>query len=40
MLLNRYGQRAAVFTLGKVRAFAQGAGKKLLVVLKLHGTGG
>lgn len=33
MLLNRYGQRAAVFTLGKAHTLAQSAGKKLLVVL-------
>lgn len=33
MLLNRYGQRAAIFTLGKARAFTQSAGKTLLVVL-------
>jgi hypothetical protein len=33
MLLNRYGQRAAIFTLDKARAFTQSAGKTLLVVL-------
>jgi hypothetical protein len=33
MLLNRYGQRAAIFILGKVRAFTESAGKTLLVVL-------
>lgn len=33
MLLNRYGQRATIFILDKVRAFTQGAGKMLLVVL-------
>jgi hypothetical protein len=33
MLLNRYGQRATIFILDKVRAFTQGAGKALLVVL-------
>ena len=33
MLLNRYGQRAAIFTLGKARAFTQSTGKTLLVVL-------
>ena len=33
MLLNRYGQRAAIFTLGKVRAFTHSTGKTLLVVL-------
>jgi hypothetical protein len=33
MLLNRYGQRATSFTLDKVRAFTQSAGKTLLVVL-------
>ncbi|MGH3396094.1 MAG: hypothetical protein ACRDPO_15555 [Streptosporangiaceae bacterium] len=33
MLLNRYGQRATIFILDKVRAFTQGAGKTLLVVL-------
>jgi hypothetical protein len=33
MLLNRYGQRATVFILDKVRAFTQSAGKTLLVVL-------
>jgi hypothetical protein len=32
-LLNRYGQRATIFILDKARAFAQSAGKKLLVVL-------
>jgi len=33
MLLNRYGQRATIFILGKARAFAQNAGKTLLVAL-------
>jgi hypothetical protein len=33
MLLNRYGQRAAIFIFGKARAFTQSAGKKLLIVL-------
>ena len=33
MLLNRYGQRAAIFILGQVRAFTQSAGKTLLVVV-------
>jgi hypothetical protein len=33
MLLNRYGQRATIFTLDKARAFTQSAGKTLLVVL-------
>jgi hypothetical protein len=32
-LLNRYGQRAAIFALDKVRAFTQSTGKTLLVVL-------
>jgi hypothetical protein len=33
MLLNRYGQRAANYTLDQVRAFTQSAGKTLLVAL-------
>ena len=33
MLLNRYGQRATIFILDKARAFAQSAGKTLLIVL-------
>ena len=33
MLLHRYGQRATVFILDKVRAFTQRTGKTLLVVL-------
>jgi hypothetical protein len=33
MLLNRYGQRATTFILDKARAFAQSAGKTLLVAL-------
>ena len=33
MLLNRYGQRATIFILDKARAFTQGAGKTLLIVL-------
>jgi hypothetical protein len=33
LLLNRYGQRATIFILNKVRAFTQSAGKSLLVVL-------
>ncbi|HEX6526200.1 MAG TPA: hypothetical protein VF070_40235 [Streptosporangiaceae bacterium] len=33
MLLNRYGQRATIFILGKALAFTQSAGKTLLVVL-------
>jgi hypothetical protein len=33
MLLNRYGQRAAIFTLAKALAFTRDAGKTLLVVL-------
>jgi hypothetical protein len=33
MLLNQYGQRATIFILDKARAFAQGAGKTLLIVL-------
>jgi hypothetical protein len=33
MLLNRYGQRATIWILDKARAFAQGAGKTLLIVL-------
>jgi hypothetical protein len=33
MLLNRYGQHATIFILDKARAFTQGAGKTLLIVL-------
>lgn len=33
MLLNRYGQRATIFTLDKARAFTQATGKTLLAVL-------
>jgi hypothetical protein len=32
MLLNRYGQRATIFILGKARPFTQSAGKTLLTV--------
>ena len=33
MLLNRYGQRAAIFILDQARAFTRGAGKELIVIL-------
>ena len=35
-LLNRYSQRATIFILDKVRAFARENGKKLVIVLNLN----